>query len=174
MSKKKFKKGKGNSSKKARVSSLSKKEIRIGGKSPKPRKDSFKEKQKEIAKRERSKEYELAKRKTDYEILHPTSELENLTAKRQKLIYRDKKGRIVSPEKLNGRKYVRWEIWRYSENTRKWKHINFGDKWKPKYSKLKRPKTPNEIFKLLEIRYGRHELEVRNIDGEIYALTHSI
>ena len=101
------------------------------------------------------------------------SELMNLTAKKIYIVYRDRKGRVVKPEKLNGRIYIRQEIWRYSEGTGKAKRLDFGRKWELKERKLKRPKTKNEIMKLAEKRFSRHKIEVREIKGEVYAFTAS-
>lgn len=103
----------------------------------------------------------------------PKSKLENLTAKKIELRYRDRKGKLVAPEKLNGRKYVKWEIWRYSEATKKWKKLNFGKKWEPKESKLKRPKTKTQIETLLKNRVTQHNIEVRQIKGEVFFYTAS-
>ena len=99
--------------------------------------------------------------------------LTNLTAKRQQIRYRDKKGRLVKPEKLNGRKYVKWEIWRYSPGTKRWKKLDFGKKWEPKFTKRKRPLSNKEALLIIRRRYDRHKIEVKFINGEIYAFTAS-
>ena len=114
--------------------------------------------------------------KSDAKSTRTTEEkaLENLTGKQQKVVYRDKKGRITSEkEALKGKKLTTWEIWRYSENTRKWKHINFGNKWKPQFRKRKRAISKKQLMLAAIKRYGAHKLEVKMINGEVYAYTAS-
>lgn len=100
-------------------------------------------------------------------------QLGNLSAKKQKAVYRDIKGRIVSEKLLNGKKKVSWEIWRYSENSRKWKKLDFGNKWIPKYTKRKKPMTKKQIATACINRYAAHNIEIRMINGEVYAYTAS-
>lgn len=108
------------------------------------------------------------------------SKIENLTAKKISIIYRDKKGRIVKPEKLNGTIEVKWELWRYTPNPRgkngkkksvKYMKYDFGRKWEPRFRKLKKAKTQKEILKLTHTRFSRHKIEVKMIDGEIFVYT---
>jgi len=115
-------------------------------------------------------------KKGNRQRLHPKTKetkLINLTAKKQELRYRDRKGRLVAPEKINGRKYLTWEIWRYSNATRRWKKLEFGKKWEIKERKLKRAKTPREIERLCLKRYQNHKIKVRKIKGDVFAYTAS-
>jgi hypothetical protein len=97
----------------------------------------------------------------------------NLTGKKQELRYRDIKGHFIKPEKINGKRLVKWEIWRYSEHTRKWKKLDFGNKWESKYRKLKKAKSLLQAERIIRLRYQRHHIKVRMIKGEVYAYTAS-
>ena len=100
--------------------------------------------------------------------------LKNATGKRQIVRYRDRKGRLVSPKDvIKGRKQVTWEIWRYSEGAGNCVKIPFGRKWQPSFRKRKRLVSKKELLLAAKKRYGRHKIEVKMIDGEVYAYTRS-
>lgn len=106
-------------------------------------------------------------------VAKPKARLRNLTPKRQKVVYRDRKGRIVKPEDIKGRKLIRWEIWRYSPNTKRWKKLEFGKRWESKLVKRKRPLSKKEFLLILKRRYLAHKIQVKEVNGEIFALTGS-
>ncbi len=126
-----------------------------------------------MAKKLKPKKLLASKKKPKAKLKKAKSKLTNLTAKRQEVRYRDKRGRLVKPEKINGKKYIKWEIWRYSENTRHWKKLDFGKKWESKYIKRKKPLTKTQVLLIVKRRYSRHKIKIKKINGEIFAFTAS-
>ncbi len=80
---------------------------------------------------------------------------------------------MVKPENIKGSKYLKWEIWRFSENTHRWTKLDFGKKWESKYVKRKKPMSKTQMMLILKRRYSRHKIKVKKINGEVYAFTAS-
>jgi hypothetical protein len=94
----------------------------------------------------------------------------NLSPKRQFVVYRDKKGRVIPEKKVLGiRRLITIEIWRYSEATKRKKRI-FTTK---KFRVRKRLITKRVLLRMCTLRYKWAKRKVKMINGEVYAYTGS-
>lgn len=95
------------------------------------------------------------------------------TAKEQFIKYRDRKtGRFVKADKLDGKKAVKYEIWRskkgkLEKGQKRFKLMKQSKAW----IKRKKPLTPDQFLKELRAIYKKTKIRIEMIEGRIFAWT---